>query len=114
MQLRLKLEHWPPQWGGACARGARFPQGEDAGILVDVRRERNIGFDPAYGEEILVLEVEYEERRWTGVLPIRDRHLRDRVHDLLRENLGRPVSHIGELELQDATSDSEGEEGGSA
>lgn len=48
-----------------------MPEGEDAGILVDVRREPGVGFGPEYGEEILVLEIEYEGRRWAGELPIR-------------------------------------------
>lgn len=114
MQLRRKLEHWPPQWGGAYWSGARLPVGEAAGILVDVRREPNIHFGPEYGEEILVLEVEYKGRRWAGQLPIRERHLRDRVDDLLRKNLGRPVSYIGGLEFEDGPSDNAGEEGASA
>jgi hypothetical protein len=98
MQLRQKLgPAWPPQWGGAYQGAQRLPAGEDAGVLVEVRREHSV----TTGEAVLVLVTEYEGSQWAGPLPVQDPELRERVYELLRANIGRSIGEIGALPLDD-------------
>jgi hypothetical protein len=95
MQLRERVSlHWPPAWGGAVGSRQKLLTGED-GTLVSVHIQR----DQQTGEEYLVLENDYENARYSGLLNIPDPLLRARVLEILRASMGQPISKIGSIEI---------------
>jgi len=48
----------------------------------------------------LVLTIEYEGRRFIGILFVDDAGFLARLHDTLRSCLGRPLPEIGSLEVE--------------
>lgn len=95
MQLRDKLQpHWPPAWGSAHTPGEKLAISED-GVLVDAR----IGREQPTGEENLVLEIDHEGSRYSGVLIVKEAGLRARVLKSLEANKGRAIREIGSLDI---------------
>jgi len=91
MQLRSHPHlSWPPSWGGSMAPYDRIPMGED-GILKDV----------VLNADHLSLAIDYEGRDWKGILIVKSEESTfvQQVHNELNQNLGNPISEIGNLEI---------------
>lgn len=79
MRIR-NLPGWPPARANTYTGSERFPVGE-MGTLVDV--------EPGGTGMMLLVTIEYEGRRVSGVLPVRPA-LHDQVLEVLRAHRGRP------------------------
>lgn len=89
------LPVWPPPWAGAREPGTTVPVGEQ-GLLREVQLLEAFPPIPAR----LSLGIEYEGRRFTGVLFVDDADFLARLYDTLRRCLGRPLHEIGDLEIE--------------
>lgn len=86
---------WPLPWLGPRAPDAPGPIGEQ-GILREVECFPALPSIPAR----LGLSIEYEGRRFTGVLFLDDADFLVRLRDTLCGCLGRPIAGIGSLEVE--------------
>ncbi len=98
MKLRDRVRgHWPPSWASSYGRGTTFDTSEE-GIL------RAVALMPAMGSqpERLRLEVEHKGTPSTGVLALNHQSLHAELHEVLRNNLGKTIRELGDLELSDS------------
>lgn len=86
---------WPPPWAGPREPGTTGPIGEQ-GVL---REAQLLGAVPPIPAR-LALVIEYEGRRFTGVLFVDDADFLVRLHETFRGYLGRPIPEIGSLEVE--------------
>ncbi len=82
------LQMWPPEWF-ISDQGA----GDD-GILADVRVYH--GLSPI----LLRIEANYLGDTRKGIILLEDPGCLDLVYSKLKENIGRPLSDIGNLEVE--------------
>jgi hypothetical protein len=83
--------NWPPVWVPTKRLRATVMAGE-IGILTAVRFRPNNS-----GECYLIIEHQNEE--WIGALLFDDTRFSATISILLLENLGRPISEIGSIEI---------------
>lgn len=86
---------WPPPWTGPHGPDTPLPTGE-AGVLRDAEFLQALPPIPAR----LAITIEYEGRRFTGVLLLEDADFLAGLHGILKGHLGRPLPEIGSLEVE--------------
>ena len=84
--------NWPPRWTQRQGSLLKPVQGE-VGVLKYVYS--NHGSDSCY------LVIEHEKESYIACLMFDDAVFAEKVVALLRSNVGRPVTEIGDLELPD-------------
>jgi hypothetical protein len=90
MKIKDLVRDWPPQPGGAFDRGYTSPQ--DLNVPVsEVGPVRN---------ENVACKCFYMGQPHTFDLPVENREIAEKLAALVRENLGKTVQAIGELELE--------------
>ncbi len=84
------LPMWPPEWVSDLQLGEK-------GILV------NVEFRPKISEGLIFIEAVHSGEYRKGIVMIEDLAHLEIVFEKLRENLGRPLTEIGDLEIDFAS-----------
>jgi hypothetical protein len=84
--------NWPPRWVWLGGKQNERPRGE-VGVLKEVSRYPHLSADG------LTLVMEYNGSAYMGLLLFDDFAFSRKVHDLLKDLRGRPISEIGSLEV---------------
>lgn len=91
--------HWPPSWSGAYDIDLEEVPIFEQGVLRDVQYPEALTVTNLMFPTHLTLANEYKGNAFGGVLVIDDPALLPSLYHLLRENIGRPIQEIGELEI---------------
>jgi hypothetical protein len=84
--------NWPPRWVWLGGKQNERPKGE-VGVLKEVSRYPHLSADG------LTLVMEYNGSAYMGLLLFDDFAFSRKIHDLLKDLRGRPISEIGSLEV---------------
>ena len=84
--------NWPPRWVWLGGKQNERPRGE-VGVLKEVSRYPHLSADG------LTLVMEYNGSAYMGLLLFDDFAFSRKIHDLLKNLRGRPISEIGSLDV---------------
>ena len=82
---------WPPVWTRSRTHGARIVTGE-VGVLTYVYSNRRV-------VNKCFLVIDYEQETYVGSLVCADRSFCSEISNLLRNQIGRSLKQIGDLEM---------------
>ena len=83
------LGKWPPTWIGKHGRMTKKVYGERPDKLLSVRQL----------DKTIVLEVRFQNHRYTGYITIDDKNLVKKIYKILQKSLYNSIRSIGSRDL---------------